>query len=146
MDVSNEYIEAVVKSTLLQELWRPRMLHLVSDRSNSNLYWIGQKIYNKYNGDLSEIKENVLWVPQGGEIFHSICIYKDADYEKMETSERAEFSTKVMNEMYSILRVERTRYVNWDILFKSREKRELYYFLKYIEGKDFPRISLLSIN
>lgn len=146
MDVSNEYIEAVTESTLLQDLWRPDMLQMVSDRKKGNLYWIGQKLYDRYNGDLSGIKKNVLWVPQGGEIFHSICIYKDADYERMPTDERAEFSTEVMDEMYSVLRVERTRYANWDLLFKSREKRELYYFFKYIEGRDFPRISLLSTN
>lgn len=146
MDVSNEYIEAVTESTLLQELWRPDMLQLVSDRKTKNLYWIGQKIYDRYNGDLSGIKENVLWVPQGGDVFKSICIYKNTDYLDLPHRERVEFSTKVMDEMYSVLRVERTRYANWDLLFKSREKKELYYFLKYIEGKDFPRISLLSIN
>lgn len=36
MDVSNEYIEAVTNSTLLQELWKPEMLQLVFDRKRKD--------------------------------------------------------------------------------------------------------------
>lgn len=146
MDVSNEYINAVIESQLLQDIWRPNILQLVFDRNKSNLYWIGQRVYDKYNGDLSSIKNNVLWVPQGGEIFYSMLLYMNPEYESMPLDERVQFNDNVMNDMYSILRVERTRYANWDLLFKSREKRELYYFLKYVENKEFPRISLLSTN
>ncbi len=146
MDISNEYVKAVTESKLLQELWEPQILQLVCDRKNSNLFWISQKIYDKRNGDLSSLKNKVLWVPQGGEIFRIVCIHRRPEYESLPTKERVEFNDNVMNEMYSVLREERTRYANWDLLFKSREKRELYYFLKFIENKEFPSISLLSTN
>ncbi len=146
MDVSNEYVKAVTESKLLQELWEPRMLQMVCDREKSNLSWIGQRIYDEHNGDLSGIKNKVLWVPQGGDILLTICVYMNSEYESWPSDERVEFNNNVMNDMYSVLREERTRYANWDLLFKSREKRELYYFLKFIENKEFPRISLLSTN
>lgn len=146
MDLTSEYIDAVLQSKLIQELWVPSILQLVSDKKKRNLYWLGQRIYNDYNGDLLPIKNKVLWVPQGGEIFSAICVYHDKRYLEWESKKRVEFNDKIMNSMYSVLREERTRYANWDLFFKSREKRDLYYFFKYIEGRDFPGISLLSTN
>lgn len=146
MDLSREYVEAVIGSKLLQELWKPRIFNLVCDRDKANLYWIGQRVYDKHNGDLSVIKRNVFWVPQGGEILIAICEYLDNEYSTWKSKKQVEFNQRVVEEMYSYLREERTRYANWDLFFKSREKRELYYFFKYIENKEFPKISLLSAN
>lgn len=146
MDLTSEYIDVVLQSKLIQELWVPSMFQLVSDKKKRSLYWLGQRIYNDHDGDLSSIKDKVLWVPQGGEIFSAICVYHDKCYLGWESKKRVEFNDKIMNSMYSTLREERTRYANWDLFFNSREKRDLYYFFKYIEGRDFPGISLLSTN
>lgn len=145
MDLTREYINAVTSSAMIQKLWEPTYFDLLYIKKDNELYWFGEKLKRKFD-HRNDLKEHALWVPQEGRLFGLICKLENPEYEKWPQKDRVQFTTVIMKKIYSALEQERTLFANWDVLFKTRERKELYYFFKYVEHREFPGISLLSTN
>lgn len=144
MDLSQEYIKAVISSEMLQRLWKPRLYDLIYSKKTKELYWYGHRLREETKS--LDLKDYAYWIPQEGNILNLLCVCENPEYHKLPQMERVRFNDEVVKKIYSTLRQERTLFANWDVLFKTRERKDLYYFLKYIEQREFPGISLFSTN
>ena len=144
MDLSQEYIKAVISSEMVQKLWKPRLFNLIYSKKTKELYWYGERL-KKETKDLN-LKDYAYWIPQQGDMLGVICIYENPKYESLSDKDQVRFNDGIVKKIYSTLAQERTLFANWDVLFKTRERKDLYYFLKYVEQREFPGISLFSTN